>query len=180
MTVSFTGFKNASSLKIINDEYPNSSNSMCSVTMQLTDDYSGKDLSEFKKVAARTKSCNIGSLEDNRFINVSFVRTPDSDSFIMVNGEVIEPERDTLGMFSFVGQLLKRVLNTPQEKFAVDRDYFMGEEFDNMLVPGYNMREILGDRYNEITGNVINPNIVLMQSAEVLDGLDNIMMDYLA
>lgn len=179
MSISFTGFKNISTVKFVDPSIPNDYY-MYSMTMQLTDDYDGKDLSIFKKTVQQPSTFQYAPLEDSRFVNVQLVKTPDQDAYMCVNGEPLLPNRDTLGMFSVVAKLLKRVRDAVPEQMVINRDYVCSDEYDNMVIPGHNLREFLGDNYESIAGDLVLPQVVKTQAGETLQGLEDIMMDYLA
>lgn len=179
MPISFTGFKNVSALKIVNPATPDD-NYMYSLTMQLTDDPENKDLSNFRNEASKPITFNYVPLQDNRFVNIKLIKTQDTDEYICINDEPLKPETDTLNMFSVVAKLLKRVKEHSIEKFTANNDYLFSEIFDEMVVPNYNMREALGVNYSVIAKEIINPENIKAHAEDVFDGLENIMMDYLA
>ncbi len=179
MAISFTGFKNVSTVKFV-DPRTADDNYMYSLTMQLTDDSDNKDLTTFRKAAARPKSFEYNPLEDNRFVNVQLVKIPEQDSYLCVNGEPLLPQDDTLEMFSVVAKLLKRVRDAVPGTLVVNRDYVCSEEYDNMVLPNNNLRQFLGANYDDIAQDFVLPNVVKSQAGDVFQGLEDIMMDYLA
>lgn len=179
MSISFTGFKNVSTVKFVDPNTPND-NYMYSMTMQLTDDYDGKDLSNFRKAALKPFTFKYTPLEDNRFVNIQLVKIPNQDAYLCVNSEPLLPNTDTLGMFSVVAKLLKRVRDAVPGKIVVNSDYVCSDEYDNMVIPGHNLRDFLGDNYDDIATDFVRPSVVKTQAGETFQGLEDIMMDYLA
>lgn len=79
MNVSFTGFKNAGFLNLVQSS---PSQIVFDLNAQLTDDFNGKDLSEFRDAMKRS---NVGSSFINpvnpNFINIMGIRAVDENGY---------------------------------------------------------------------------------------------------
>lgn len=179
MSISFTGFKNASTLKIIDISAPNEKY-MYSFTTQLTDDFNGKDLSNFRELRTKQQKMHIPNLSDKRFVNISFIKNDDNNKFIAINGEMLEPRRDTLGIYSFIGKLTQKIKETPEENFIINSRYVKSSDFDEMAIPGYNLRDTLAGNYDEIVDSLFYPENIKSQTEDIFQGVQEIMLDYLA
>ena len=52
---------------------------------------------------------------------------------------------ENLSVFSFLGKLLRRISQTPEEKLVVNKDYLEGEDCANALIPNIDLKDIIAN-----------------------------------
>lgn len=154
MKISFTGIKNPGyySKKIYtadlynNDGCRYSSNDYININcinMELTDDYNGKDLSEYKK---QLEKSNVKDLEhplNSNFINIGVLKgelPEDKGTYLFLNGKPIEVEDGNLPIISF---MVKKILQLKDNisSASIDKDYYKSDIAANSLDLGNDLRD---------------------------------------
>lgn len=107
--------------------------------VNLVDDYNGKDLSEYKQLIKKYKGEN-GSLlfdKDSNFLHImtSVFKNKNDIPELAINGNVIEPKKETLPLFSYVGKLVRRISNMKDKEFDIRQDFKYGPDGDTFVVP---------------------------------------------
>ena len=105
MQINFTGIKNISSTRIMS---PDNNMEAVVINAQLTDDYDGKDLSNFKETLARSgvKENYLNPVNQN-FVNIigQKVLTENGiDTKIILNNTPLPAKRNTVPLFSFLAK----------------------------------------------------------------------------
>ena len=181
MQVSFTGFKNASSLKVVD---PRNGDTAIGINVQLTDDSYGKELSEFKDVLKKNENTKIYRNPINSsFLNVAALRSTEGNarqSILVLNGKPLNPSDETLGLYSFIAKLTRELVSTKPEKFVVNRDFLDSEDLRYGLIVGQDMKEFCGDKYDEVVSRIHNPAQVKIGAQVVNNAIQAEMVDYLA
>ena len=156
------------------------------LTLQLTDDYNGKDLTEFRN------KLKISDIKDN------FMRPASSDLLtinvdkenltedytkplisLYLNGayEPLEINDKNLSLLSFIAKLVKRVSTMPDNQFVVNRDY-LENEAETSLVPGNNLRLNFGKYYKELIEQEHSPEFVKDGADTMAKIITERMIDY--
>lgn len=153
------------------------------LTMELTDDFNGKDLSEYK---TKLKQSNLGNLINSinpNFLNFGILKgelPADKGTYFVINGTAIELEDEHLPIISFIAQKLGQLKNDTNS-VIVDKDYYKSDIAANSLMLGRDIR----DDYNyyenplEDLKRYHNLDIISDGAEKMLQLLDNKMMEYL-
>ncbi len=106
-----------------------------SLSMVLRDDVKGKDLSEYKLVLRKITD----SPSDYHFdpdspnvLNVECYSDRNGD-VLMLNGNVIEPDTNTMPVFSYIAKLTRKIANMPKKDMVVNNDYVNYEAQTNLI-----------------------------------------------
>lgn len=162
MNVSFTGFRNVGVLdKYIGGYAVNSKNNKIVyspernvevdvINVNLTDDYKGKDLTEFYKSAKASSIENYINPVNKEFLNILFIKNSDEDSVgaFFVNGSRLELKDENLPLFSYIARLLRKITTTPKESFVVNKDYLENEDAQNALLPSIDIKKFFVGAYS--------------------------------
>lgn len=124
--ISFTGIKNIADIS-----YQKSNSTISSaLSMVLTDDFKGKDLTEFKAVLEKVakKSKNFRHKDGVEFLNLEKCENrydtniKDSIKFYL-NGKEIEVKDENLPIFSYLAKLTRKISNMDSKDMVVNNDY---------------------------------------------------------
>lgn len=190
MNVNFTGFRNIGYLKkeYVNkksDDFKESDEEQF-INIQLSDDFNGKDLTEYRKKLKTTdlKGClhpynknsiNIAIMKDVAEDNIG----RDVDYGIYINDDnELEINDQNLSMLSYIAKLLKRVVNTPPEDFVVNKDYLNSMEAAYSIDLGSDLSHELGSQYPQYKVLIHHPRVVKYGANEMLNTIQDIMNDY--
>jgi hypothetical protein len=194
MDITFTGFKNTSFNQIIQRPIKEIKNGKVLVdndkimqvriiNTQLTDDFNGKDLTEYKESLA--KSAIAGKFHPNNKDMINIV-TVNLDPFskedfkVFINKANLNPEDKNLRLFSFVAKLLKRIAKQKPSEFEINKDYLRSEEPALVTTLGVDARDVLKDEdaYLDFLDVAYDPQkIKEMAKAEFFD-IHNCMVRY--
>lgn len=175
MQISFNGIKNTSSVIFKNEQEKYTD---YNVSIQLTDDYNGKDLTKYKKVLSKVAP-QFKHPTNSNFLHIGFFNDSNDDITIMtVNGESIEPKDENLPLFSFIAKLTKCIANAQDKDFIHNRDYVESDEIIDNSVLDDEWAQAVKEASNKIpltdigtikaSCNVIN-NEISKQMAEYFD-----------
>ena len=181
MQINFTGIKNIRSTRIMS---PDNNMEAVVINAQLTDDYDGKDLSNFKETLSRSgvKENYLNPVNQN-FVNIigQKVLTENGiDTKIILNNTPLPAKRNTVPLFSFLAKLTRDIKAKPDEKFVVNKDYLESDDFNEGIILGYKLSELCGDALSIMVPAIINPPQVKHCADSVNNIVQDIMVDYLA
>lgn len=136
--VNFTGIRNIGAyMKPLPYAMPNTTKTY--LIAQLTDDFDGKDLSEFKEAAKKCEQITGKCVfpYDNRFIHImtNVVNNGKDIPALAVNHIIIPARRETLAVFSFIAKLTRKIAKMPDEKFKICKDFKFGPDGDSFIFP---------------------------------------------
>ncbi|MGN0030664.1 MAG: hypothetical protein ACI37Q_01760 [Candidatus Gastranaerophilaceae bacterium] len=156
------------------------------LTVQLTDDYNGKDLTEFRNVLKRSKIVG-NPLNSNDSAIVSFAVTkeyptdefesPQTYFYLNECDDPIPMEDKNLGLISFLAKLVTRVSKTENKDFLVNRDYLDSIAATSMIY-GENLKAEFGKNYDKEIRIAHSPQIVRDGAKEINKLVQERMFDY--
>ena len=178
--ISFTGIKNIADIG-----YQKSNSTISSaLSMVLTDDYKGKDLTEFKAVLERVakKSKNFRHKDGVEFINLEkrddmYGKSVEDSVKFYLNGKEVEVKDENLPIFSYLAKLTKKIANMDKKDMIINEDYkqfeassklVYGEDIDSFHLQGLD--------YPEYYNRFFDRNVV-RDSAEEMNDLIQIKME---
>lgn len=157
------------------------------LNVQLTDDYNGKDLTNFRNAVKTSDLCNYLHPVNPTMLNISIDKTdftdeyaakPEVDFFINNReGERLEVNDRNLKLFSFIGQLLKRISTLNDNDFVVNKDYIENDAATSVLL-GYDLRDEYGNYYDNVMDQTHSPEIVRNGAAKMSEILTNKLVGY--
>ena len=151
------------------------------ITVQLTDDYNGKDLTEFKNKIKNTKFKDYLHPENPDLVSFSISKTdftdeyatkPEVDFYINDCADALEVKDENMALFSYFGKLLKRIGEMKDNEFVVNKDYIENDAARSIII-GDDLREDYGEYYNQIMDQVHSPEVVRNGAKE----MDKILLD---
>ncbi|MBD5402174.1 hypothetical protein HDR58_05175 [bacterium] len=193
MNINFTGINNpgfyySQLYKVVgqneNGEYlydPNESVNVCYLNTELTDDFNGKDLSNFRKSLKASKLEDAIHPMNSNSLNVGLLKgelSNDNGLYLFINGNLINIEDEKLPVISYVTKLLKQIGNSSKE-ITTDPLHFLSDEAANSLVLGQDVRvdfskeEVLESMYN-----MYSEDNVRSGSDEMFNLLNKRMLEY--
>ncbi len=183
MKVSFTGLKNAATICIRNPLYPR--RSMYTLSAEMTNDADGNDLSKYNDLLLKNPEYDISNKVNKNFVNFAFVaddieHVGIDNSAIYLNGNLIPVNDTNLGIFTFLASMSRKLAGKNVKNFTLDRNYFLSDTFDNVVIPGHNLAEMLGEDYSKVVNYMISPLEVKNNSNIMNNNLQKIMVDYFA
>ena len=141
--ITFTGIKNVGYASI-NSNVDNEVKGRTILNMQLTNDNSGNDLEQYKKLMKKYPVL-VNEINDE-FINVEFETNFDGYNLLMktkVNGIAI-PLKDTfIPVISFAKNLVDRVANLKSKDLKYDPDHYLMKEAQEGLIYNENIEDYL-------------------------------------
>lgn len=154
MDISFSGIKNPAYLpttmyKIMGyiGDTPIYSKSerikMNYLNMELTDDFNGKDLTEYRN---KLKNSAVNYYEhpiNQNSINVGVLKgelAEDRGTYLFLNGNNIDIEDDNLPIISFIAKKLKE-LSISSQKVSVDKNFYTTDTAAKSIVLGQDLRD---------------------------------------
>ena len=145
--INFTGIKNTGFMhtKVIHPNYMRALQRNY-LLVQLTDDYNGKDLAEFKETVKKCQP-ELGECVfpyDSSFVNIFTQKWDDNDiPRLFVNFKEIVPSRSTMPLFSYIAALTRRLADIP--KVEINRCFKYGPDGDKFMYGDVNLSEIVRD-----------------------------------
>ncbi len=128
--ISFTGIKNIAACQFKRNEQSFST----ALSMCLTDDFNGKDLSEFhsmvKKVATRPNQFKHYNGTD--VVNIEHYAQNDGTA-LFLNGDEVEINDENLPVLSYIAKKTRQIFRLPKEKMTVNEDYKTPDEVGKNL-----------------------------------------------
>lgn len=138
--INFTGLKNIGFLNIYEKQpqipFPLRRSNMI---IQLTDDYNGKDLSEFKEILKKcaTKEESYIFPHDSNFLHLFTAQYENSIDIpeLFVNWIKVPTENKTMPLFTYIAKVTKRIASMKSKDFIVDNDFKYGPDGNEYIFP---------------------------------------------
>jgi len=176
MEVSFKGFKNTGVQRHVLYNYAGKKRAELTIfNCELTNDVKGKDLDTFEKILK-----DFPNKVNKNFLNIGFWRyskNPHINSFeskFFINQKVCTVDMTTLGIFEKIAQLLKRITDTKEQDFVVNKDYLKSDDMRGSFL----MDDEEDDM--ELISNMHNPEAVKTISKKLLDNITDSVEDVLS
>ena len=198
MQINFTGIKNIGFIQscciykpaensngtntvLTQEEYPVQRNGYL-MNIQLTDDYNGKHLTNFKKALEKS---GLSFNEYKHPVNKNFLNilaaedTYDEGEFeesysdFTLNGKSLEVTDKTLPIFSYLAKLVREISQKPKKEFVVNSDYLVSDDLNEGLIIGQDMQKICGKDFENAILDAHDPKVVKYGAAAI----DDIIMD---
>ncbi len=132
--INFTGISNIGFVQFKRE--PGAKHALSSsLSMVLRDDLKGNDLSEFKSVLKKitnSPSDYYFDKADPHILNLECYRDR-NDSLVMLNGNVLEVENETMPLFTYLAKLTRKIFNMPEKDIVVNKDYVTYEAPKNLV-----------------------------------------------
>lgn len=155
------------------------------LNIQLTDDFNGKHLSEFKKALKNSHlpyADYINPINSN-FLNIyltdDIIEDDDGefkDNVLYVNDLEVELKDKTLPIFSYIAKLVSEIARKPKEEFVVNKDYFDSDDAKEGIVFGDNMEDIYKEDYLEVMEDIHDPQNVKNGAKK----MNNVIMEFMS
>lgn len=118
--ISFTGIKNIASIKFNRGNQGTSR----SLSMVLTDDFNGKDLSEFHNALRSITNNKLDIINKNGadILNIERVKFGEQRA-LFVNGKFLEANDENIPMFTYIAKLTRKIANMKNKDMIVNNDY---------------------------------------------------------
>lgn len=171
------------------DEYFEEKEQEHFINIELTDDVFGNDLTEYKNIIKTTDLKNYTNPINPNFLNIMMskdeVKTNlekitdyqfwinDSENEFVVNDQ-------NLKMLSFIAKILRRISNTPDEKFVVNQDYLNNDDAKDSVILGEDLKETYGEYYDDAKLQIHDPEHIKNGAKKMNNILQEVMMDYFA
>ena len=185
--VSFTGLQNVGACSVI---YATERGKKLgtSLLVNLTNDYKGKDLTEYENVMRKcSDSFDHYFPYDRNFLHVQTQKlVPEDEEFeavpqLLVNGYPVVPETKTMPLFSYVAKLTKRIMGLAEGDIKISNDFKYGPDAD-CYITGVKISQVEG---NQEQRKILLDNIYSLPAAKhgaknINDDIQAQMMDYFA
>lgn len=189
MNVSFTGIKNIGyeyrEYDDGNEDF-NDNSTEHFLTVQLTDDFNGKDLTEFRnKVKTSTLKDYYHPINPD-LLNICMAQEVISDNigestelsiYINDSEDELHIEDKNLSMLSYIAKLLTRISKLPERAIKVDEDY-LENDAQKSIILGNDLRADYGEYYDNIIHQVHSADTVKQGAEEMSEILTDKMIDY--
>lgn len=176
--IQFKGLKNAG---VVQGRLTNAQNDFIGIRtnllVQLTDDFEGKDLSDFynsiKKCEQKVhipKFC-----KDKNFIYITADKLENYLPILSVNGQIVPAINETTPLYTFLAKVTRNLIKkATKSELVVNNDFKYGPEASEYLNP-----------FNQVPGTIpvefaFNPKNTQIASHVINDSIDFIMRDFLA
>lgn len=156
------------------------------LTVQLTDDYNGKDLTEFRNQLKKADivgnplhpvNSNLLSIAVCKENLTEDCVKPMISLYINDVAEPLEINDKNLSILSFIAKLLKRVSNCKDKDFVVNKDYIENDAATSIII-GDDLREDFGKYYDNLIDQAHSPEVVRNGAGEMCDIVTQRMIDY--
>ena len=136
--ISFTGIRNIGFIEF-SKNFTIGLSKHKSLSMVLSDDFNGKDLTEFLDVIKKIPRTQTGYLHQSskNMLNIECA-TLNGEKLLSVNGRAIEVNDEHLPMFSYIARLTKKIAAMKDKDIVVNKTY-KEYEAENALVYGENI-----------------------------------------
>lgn len=153
-----------------------------SLSMVLSDDFNGKDLTEFKKVICKISSKPFEYANDvsSDILNIKFLHGKNNQlENIFVNGKNLQVNDKNLPMFSFIAKLTKRIGQMSDKNIVVNNDY-VENVAERALVYGEDLSQYMpfNDKQKSF-GVFIEKNWVRQSAQKTNEFIQKMMESYL-
>ena len=149
--ITFTGIKNIGACSMSREISPTETNVRHFLIAQLTDDYNGKDLTEYEKTIklCTSKKWQPGEMTDNRLIHLmtEYSLNPENEFSetvpkLFLNYKLIPEDSKRMPLFTLIAKLTRKIFNMQNQEYAVAKDFKYGILGRMLLMPGYDMQAI--------------------------------------
>ena len=196
MNINFTGIKNIGyETRTYRQLVPESINSRefseeeqeHFINLELTDDYNGNDLSEYKRIIRTTDLQNYTNPVNPKFLNIMISKDVVKDNIgsqknyqIWINDSTneLEIKDQNLPMISFIAKILTKISNTPENQFIINKDYINGDDAKIAIVMNENFEDTYKNYYPQKIKQVHSPNNVKNGAAKMNEAIKDMMFDY--
>ena len=179
MDINFTGIRNASYIieKTSKGSFPLKDRIL---NVQLTNDSSGHDLSDFVNLTKPTGKHFINPFHKT-FVNIDhFSLNRDEMPTLYLNGEPLVMGDEHLPLFSFIAKLTKKIAKMPEENFVNDLGYLRSSYADKALLMSRNISEELGEPFPECLERFHQPDKIKKGAAKINKLIQEMMAEYFA
>ena len=173
--ISFTGIRNIGYIKYKRLS-PVVAMKSRSLSMVLSDDYNGKDLTEFLDVLKKIPRTQYGYQhpESKDILNIECATFNDYDT-LLINGKPIKVDDEHLPMFSYIAKLTRKIAGLTDEQMVVNETYKECAA-DELLVFGKKVSEMQESQNSEQSLDYfLNRNVARMGAKRVNSFIQNIM-----
>ena len=158
--------------------------------VQLTDDFNGKELTEFKNIirncSPKFKYNKLEGTDD--FVNIA-TRTVTNNEVefdynipqLLINGMEVPAKRKTLPLFSFIAKITKKISQMTNKEFVVNKDFKYGPDGAKYIIPGSDISD-LGKSTQEhkmIMDKTYSPEVARFYANEINLNIQKQMEEYL-
>lgn len=177
MQVNFKGFKNIGYFSTTQSamQRGESPKTVCDIiNIQLTDDYNGKDLTQYKELI-RKKYPWLKNETNSDFLNLIVW-----DKDILVNFQPVKLNDDNLDLMTLLAKALKQISCKEKKDFEVNKDYLDSDDFNEGFLPMQNIKDILKEdkTFEQLAKSLHNPASVKPGAKAMLDKFTQIMINY--
>lgn len=179
MDIQFTGIRNASYIveTAKKGSFPIKDRIL---NFQLTNDASGKDLSEFNKVIKKTGKQFLNPYHKD-FVNIDhFSINRNEMPTVYLNGEPLLETDEHLPLFTFICKITKKIAKMPEENFINDLDYLKSFYADKALLMDRKLSEELNEEFPYCLERFHQPQKIKKGAAKINEQLQKMMIEYLA
>lgn len=174
--ISFTGIRNIASVPFKREGYHPTRN----ISLTLTNDSYGQDLQEFANVLSKLKTnSSVYKSEDHlNVLNLECLHGADNNRWLSVNGTILEPNDETIPMFSFFAKLTRKIINMPEKAMSVN-EYYKNNIANYTLVHGQefeNYDQLVRDGFID---RLFDKNNVVAGAKEINSSIQKIMNKFL-
>lgn len=185
MQVNFKGFKNVGYHQVNSASLPFSldgSNIESSLlNVQYTDDYNGKDLTEYRSLIKKHPQYRNHVNPD--FMNVILYKDDKSNRLpkMLFNGRTLAFNDENLDIFSFVARSSKKISEQSKDKFVINNDYLESDDFFEGFVPFGSLKIdfLMSNEVIKRIRELHNPEKVKEGAKDLLDKITSAVIDYL-
>ena len=193
--INFCGFKNVGYFRRIacdgNPFEQNVKNTFIDenfLNIQLLDDFNGKDLSEFKKLLSTTDMARTQNPIGRDFVNLAVVKEHSvengqlvDDYTFFINDDRLDVNDGNLKFLSYIVKLVRRISETPEEKFVKNVDFVDGFEANRAIILGEDIDEIGREAgLPFMRKSLYNPKNAKDGATHMFNEMQNVMTDYFA
>lgn len=193
MDINFCGYKNVGFIRkivyngdIYNPRTATDFSEECFLSVQLTDDFNGKDLTEYKKLLSTTDMKKTPNPIGRDFVNISIAKkhhspknNNDHNYTFFINKNKLDVNDNNLKFLSYIVKLVKRIAETPEKKLIHNIDFLNGPDSSKAILLGEDLEQI-GREINEpsIKEKTYNPKGIKACAEHIFNKMQNVMIDY--
>ena len=146
------------------------------INIQFTDDYSGKHLTEYKKIM--NKYPQYKNEFNNNFLNFLQISN-DNQNLLVVNSKPLDLNDQNLSLVSFIAKTLKEISQKKPQEFIVNKDYLLSDDFSKGFIPHMDLNEVTSEDFTaSLAEDFHEPETVKTGSQNMISRLTEIMMKY--
>lgn len=183
--INFTGLKNIGSYSKNLPYYPKNQ-LRTHMIINLTDDYQGNDLTEFKEIAKKCRPLlgNMNFAKNSNFIHImtSTTNLKDDVPGMAVNHIVIPARKETLPLFSYIAKLTRRIANMTDKEFIINNDFKYNNDGESFIFPLIKVSDLTKhnkQKTNQLLDEIYSPENNRKVSQIINNHIQQQMEDYL-